>query len=259
MKKLLILAGTFAALTFTACKKDDDTQSGSGNSNGNGSTPSKLLKKLTKKIGDISTIYNLSYDASKRLTSIISTDNKESIVFTYDASGNVTKLEQNEEDFHNIYTYSYTNNVPVSGHFKSWEKHSNAADELIEDDNLSYTVANGNVTRIHLDMTLGGSQVDFDLTYTDGNVSQIKTPNNLYTATFTYGTKKPIFPKVFKYVMDQAGFAMQFFAKNEIKTTNFDFPGTNFDSSSSVTYTYDADGYVITSAEGTTHTQFEYQ
>jgi YD repeat-containing protein len=250
------MAAGVAALTFTACKKDDDS---TNNNPGNGGA-AKLLKKLTKTEDGKTTVYNFTYDASKRLTSYKSTDNTEQTLFTYDGAGNVTKVEQTEDDFKNIYTYTYNNGVPVSATFKSWQKHAGEPDELVEDDILTYTLENDQVTNIHLNMTQYAQEVDFKLSYTNGNLTKVETiGSEIYTATFVYGNKKAPFPKLSKYVLDQAGFSIQFFAKNELLSATYDFMGTELDKTITTQYTYDGAGYPLTSNDGETLLQFEYQ
>jgi hypothetical protein len=249
MRQLFLVA--LMALVFTSCKKDDSTT--------DPVTASKRLKKITKTENGTVTVYNLLYDGDKRLSSIKTTDNSEQILFTYDGSGNLVKIDETEEMFHNIYNYTYSNNLPVGASFKSWEKHPGGPDELIEDDVLTYTVASGNVTGIHLKMS-DGTETDFALSYTNGNLTKVNTVGtNFYTATFTWGTKKSPYPQATKYILDQAGFSLLFAAKNEMLTTVYDFPGTTLDMTITNQYTYDSDGYPITSNDGDSELKFEYE
>jgi YD repeat-containing protein len=254
MKKIFLPAAACVLLAFTSCKKDKETTPGNG-------TPAKLLTKLAKTENNKTTVFNLLYDGNKRLTSYKSADNQVGIIFTYDANGNVTKVEDTEDDFKNIYTYTYNNGVPVSGTFKCWQKTAGEPDELIENDQLTYTVTNNQVSKIHIAFALSADAADFTLTYgTNGNlVKAVSTGITGYTASFGYGTKKPVFPIVSKYILDQAGFSLQFAAKNELLTIGYDFPGTQFDYSVTNQYTYDANGYVLTSSDGDSQISFEYQ
>lgn len=255
MKKYFLIF-CVAAAAFVSCKKDDVVAPPPPAPE----TPAKVLVKMTKTENNTTTVYNFVYDAGKRLTSFKSTDNKVGVVFTYDAAGNVIKIEDNEDDFKNVYTYAYNNNVPVSATFKSWQKVAGKPDNLIEDDMLTYTVTNNQVTKIHVVFTQSQDATDFQLTYAgNGSLSKIADNNNNYTASFGYGTKKPVFPVVSKYILDQAGFSLQFAAKNELLSIAFDFPGTQFDETTSNQYTYDANGYVLTSTDGLTHIKYEYQ
>ena len=253
MKKFFLLAIAASALAFVSCKKDSTVKP-------EPVTPAKLLTKLTKTENNITTVFNFLYDGSKRLSSYKSTDNKVGINFTYDANGNLIKVEDNEDDFKNIYTYTYNNGIPVSGTFKSWQKTAGEPDDLIEDDLLGYTVVNNQVTKIHLQFIQSSDAADFDLSYgNNGNLSKVSGSNTSYTATFNYGNKKPVFPVVSKYILDQAGFSLQFTAKNELLSMAFDFPGTQFDKTVTTQYTYDTNGYVLTSSDGTAQISFEYQ
>jgi hypothetical protein len=82
---------------------------------------------------------------------------------------------------------------------------------------------------------------------------------DFYTATFTFGNKKPVFPVVSNYILDHAGFSLQFAAKNEVLSANYDFPGTEMDETITTQYTYDSKGYVLTSTDGTAQLKFEYE
>ena len=95
----MLFIAAAAALTFTACKKDDSVDNPGGET-------SKLLKKITKTEDDVTVVYNLVYDGNKRLTSITSSDNLEKTLISYDAAGNIVKVEETEADFKNIYTYT---------------------------------------------------------------------------------------------------------------------------------------------------------
>lgn len=250
-----------AAVSLASCKKDkiDNNNPDTGGNDPDPIPTAKVLKKLTQTTNGNSTVYNFGYDAKKQLTSVKSTDNTDITNFTYDGDGNVTKVENTDETFHNIYEYVYENGIPVRGTFKSYLR-ENGAETLNEDDVIHYTVEEGRVTKINMDMNMQQQEMNFVLTYDNsGNVTKIQTEGSeIYTAEFTYGTKKPIFPKVFKFVLDQAGFAIQFFAKNELLSMHFDFPGEQNDAVDNMTYTYDPNGYVLTSTDGTTQMTFEY-
>jgi hypothetical protein len=75
---------------------------------------------------------------------------------------------------------------------------------------------------------------------------------------YTFGTKKPAFPTLTKWVLD-IGFTLEFASKNELITTFLDFPGTQFDTEYTSTYTYDAAGFPLTSSMSGTNLKFEYQ
>ena len=61
-----------------------------------------------------------------------------------------------------------------------------------------------------------------------------------------------------KFVLDLS-FSLAFAAKNELITTVIDFPGTQFDQTVTNQYTYDTNGYPLTSNNGQTLLTFEYQ
>ncbi|AXY76648.1 hypothetical protein D3H65_22785 [Paraflavitalea soli] len=262
MKKAILLAGILSALVFTSCKKDKDDNGGDNNGGGGDNPTTKLIKKMTKVENGITTVYNFTYDNAKKLTGFASADNKESTTFSYDAAGNLIKVESIEQEFKNVYNYTYANGVPVSGTFKSWQKSAGEPDELVEDDELTYTVANNQVTKLKLHMKQADEDLDMDFSYTNGNLSKVETVQGSafsYKATFTFGTKKAPFPQVSKYVLDQAGFSLFFSSKNELITTVLDFPGTQLDETTTLTYTYDANGYPLTSNDGAVKLTYEYQ
>lgn len=255
-KRILFASAIVAILAFSSCKKDDPAP--------NDPTPGpgieKKLKKITKTENGTVTVYNLTYNAAGKLVSYRNTDNTDFVLFTYDAAGNLSRLEQQDHDFRNVYEYHYTNNIPGSAVFKSWDISGGLPGVLIEDDLLDYTVANNRVEKIKLTMQ-GGAVTNFNFTYTNGNLTRVTNDGAIpFISEFTYGTKKPMYPKVTNWVLDQAGFSLQFAASNEILKTVFDFPGTNNDETINITYTYDAAGYVLTSNDGVGTTQvFEYQ
>ena len=251
-QQFLLAAGVAAVLAFSSCKKDEPVPNNPGTT--------KQLKKVTKTEGSTVTVYNLSYDVANRLTGYKSADNSETILFTYDASGNLTGVEQKDHEFKNVYAYTYVNNIPVSGAFKSWQLTAGEPDDLIEDDLLTYTVTNNQVSKIKLKMLQADEEINLLMTYNDGNLTKVTSEGTgIYTANFTFGNKKAVYPKVTNYVLDQAGFSLQFAAKNELLSAAYDFPGTEADLTITTTYTYDSNGYVLTSNEGTEQLTFEYQ
>lgn len=255
MKHSLLLAtGVAAALAFSSCKKDDKPVP-----NNPGTT--KQLKKVTKTEGGATTVYNLTYDAARRLTAYKTPDNSEYILFTYDANGNLSSLEQREDnEFKNLYTYTYVNNVPASATFKSWQLTAGEPDALIEEDLLTYTVTNNQVSRIKLEMIQGSAEVNLLLTYANGNLTQVRSEEpSAYTANFTYGNKRSALPKVTNWILDQAGLSLFFGSNNDIRSIVYDFPGTAADKTINTTYTYDSDGYVLTSNDGSAQLVYEYQ
>jgi hypothetical protein len=258
MKKYFLFA-LIAALTVVSCKKpSDDT-----------STPtpgtSKVLKRFIETKAGQSTTYNVSYDGSKRLTAVSSSDNQEVMTFTYGANDNIAKIENKEGNDRDVFEISYSNGVPSSATYKSYEK-DGANETLISQYSLQYTVENNLVTKIKMivppDPAAGedGYELDYDLSYTNGNLTRVETQGAFaYAAIFSYGTKKPVFPAIFKYVLDPAGFSLEFFAKNDLLSMTYDYPGTELDVTINNTYTYDSKGYVLTSDDGETQTRFEYE
>ncbi|MFT3683286.1 MAG: YD repeat-containing protein [Ferruginibacter sp.] len=255
--RILMATGVAAMLVFSSCKKD---KPGNPTPN-NPDNVTKKLKKVTKTEEEIVTVYNLSYDAANRLQSYKSADNSEYIQFSYDAAGNLKAVEEREDnEFKKIYNYTYQNNIPVSATFKNWELTAGEPDALVEDDKLTYTVTNNQVTKIKLEMLQAEATVDLNLTYSNGNLSKVVTEGaNIYTANFTFGNKKPVYPKVTNWVLDQAGFSLMFASKNELLSASFDFPGTEADENTVTVYTYDGNGYVLTSNDGVTKMVFEYE
>jgi YD repeat-containing protein len=251
-----MMAGVMAALVFSSCKKDKD----SGNDNGGGGT-TKLLKKVTKTENGITTVINLNYDGNKRLTSFNSTDNLETTSFSYDGAGNVTKVEIRDHNYYSTYTYTYNNGIPVSATLKTTLKVAGEPDDPQQDEVLTYTVANNQVTKIHQKSNLDDTEIDVNLSYhSNGNLAKAEADGDLgaYSINFTYGTKKPAFPVLSKWVLD-LGLSIEFTAKNELITMFMDFPGTVADMTYTNQYTYDASGFPLTSNDGETQLKFEYQ
>ncbi len=262
MKQYFLIA-LVALTTIIACKKEKDNADTSNPSNPGSS---KVLKKIIETENGVTTTHNLVYDANKRLTSIRTSDNSEVVSFTYDGNGNVTKIENKEGDERSVFEYSYNNNVPVSGTFKSFEKDEAQNEVLVSQYNLAYTIQNSLVTKIKMIVPEDpgtedeGYELEYTLTYNNGNLTKIETAGIMsLTASFTYGNKKPMLPATFKYVLDPAGFSLQFFAKNELLSSTYDYSGTSRDISVTTAYTYDAQGYVLTANDGETQTRFEYE
>lgn len=263
MKRHFLVA-LIALSSLVACKKEK----GNDNTGGGGSNPgsSKVLKRIIETKGGQTTTYNFSYDASKRLSSVISTDNSEAMSFTYANDGNVTKIENKEGNVRNVMDITYSNGIPVSATYKSFEKDQTQNETLTEQYSLQYTVENAQVTKIKMIVPADpandeeGYELDYNLSYQNGNLTKIETVGDFaFSASFTYGNKKPAFPSFFKYALDPAGFSLEFFSKNDLLTMHYDYPGTELDNTITNVYTYDADGYVLTSNDGETQTKFEYQ
>lgn len=258
MKKQLLFVFCAALIAITGCKKDKDENGGT-----NGPEASKLVKRIIETEDGETTTYNISYDGNKRITSYKSTDNKEITNFTYDGNGNVTKIENIEEDSKTVFEFTYNNGRPVNGEFKSYEWINNQQGELVMGYRLDYTVVNNLVTEIKVIMEgeedEDDMEIDYALTYENGNLSKVQSTGlGATTISFTYGNKKPVFPATFKYILDPSGLSAQFFAKNDIITTAYDFPGTTMDATVTNTYTYDSNGYVLTSNDGDKQVRFEY-
>lgn len=254
MKQKLFFASAMSALfMFAACKKSDPSPVNP--------TPvtEKKLKKVTKTEAGATTVYNITYDAAGRLLSYKSTDNKEFVQLTYDAAGNLVKLEQQDADVRNVYTYAYVNNIPVNGTQKSWDISGGLPGTLNEDNVLDYTVSNNQVSKIKMTM-LGAVEINYILTYTNGNLTRVAGDGMFPVITeITYGTKKPVYPRAINWVLDPAGYSLQFTARNEVTRVFLDFPGTANDETVNIAYTYDAAGYALTSNDGSSQQTFEYQ
>lgn len=261
MRKHLFLFALIA-VSVVSCKKDKIENNNDNGNGGSGPDPGpavKMLKKQTQVTNGVTTVYNFIYNDSKQLTAIKTDDNTDVTNFTYDGGGNVTKVESTDTETHNIYQFEYENGIPVRGTYKSYNL-TNGTDELTEDDVIHYMVENNKVTRINMDMNVQRQEVNFVLTYdNNANVTKIETDgSDIYKAVFTYGNKKPIFPKAFKFVVDPMGYSLLFYARNDMLSQRYDFPGTDNDIAATVQYTYDAKGYVLTSDDGTTTTTFSY-
>lgn len=258
MRKQFLIVLIAALSTLVACKKEKEETKPSGSS--------KVLKRMIETENGTTTTHVFSYDNNKRLTSIRSTDNAELIALTYDGNGNIIKIEIKEGDVKSVFDFTYTNGLPVSGSFKSFEQAGTPQEELSESYNLTYTVENGLVAKMKVVVPADpvtqqqGYEINYDLTYNNGNVTKIEAAGmSSYKASFTYGDKKPVFPTVAKYILDPGGFTMLFFARNEILSTTYDFPGTEMDATVRNEYTYDAQGYVLTANDGEKQTKFEYE
>ncbi|HUP12398.1 MAG TPA: hypothetical protein VM187_09310, partial [Niastella sp.] len=204
------------------------------------------------------TVFNLTYDGTQ-LKSFTSADGLEYTSLTLDGSGNVTKMDIRDHNDYITYTYAYTNGVPVTGTVKTVHKIGGEPDDVTQDDVLTYTVVNNQVTKIKKQMKVIDSEETVTLSYNSaGNLEKvILDGEEAFNVLFTWGTKKPGFPTMSKWVLD-VGYSLQFFAKNEMLKAFYDFPGTQFDYELETNYTYDNDGYPLTSDDGETKLKFEY-
>lgn len=253
MKKIFLLAGALSMLVFSSCKKDKDSNDGDNNG---GKT--KLLKKVTKTENGNTTVFNLMYDGNK-FKSFTTADGLESTALTLDGSGNVTKMDIRDHNDYITYVYTYSNGVPVSGTVKTVHKVAGETDDVTQDDVLTYTVVNNQVTKIKKQMKVADMEETVNLIYNSaGNLDKATLEGEApFSVAFTWGTKKPGFPTISKWVLD-IGYTLQFFAKNEMLKAFYDFEGTMFDYELKTNYTYDGDGYPLTSDDGETKMKFEY-
>lgn len=248
MKKIIYLASLLGLFLLASCKK-----SGTDDDDGGNQQTNKRLTKITQ-TGTGTVLWNLTYDNSGRLLTVNSGDNVFRTTFHYDAAGNPVKVDHYDDQNHSIFEYSYNNNVPVSGSFKSW---SLSSGDLTDHYAMQYTVANGQVSSIGwADILYGGSTVSV-MTYENGNLVKVQHQGSVNT--FTYGNKKPVYPKVFKYVMDPAIFSWQYHASNEIISIHYDLPDPAADFNWTNQYTYDSDGYVATSTNGMESATYHYE
>jgi hypothetical protein len=253
MKKIFLLAGALSMLVFSSCKKDKNSNDGDNNG---GKT--KLLKKVTKAENGATTVFNLIYDGNQ-FKSFTTADGLESTALTLDGSGNITKIDIRDHNDYTTYTYAYTNGIPVSGTVKTIHKIGGEPDDVIQDDVLTYTVVNNQVTKIKKQNKVIDIEETVNLIYNSaGNLDKATLEGEeTFSVIFTWGTKKPGFPIISKWVLD-VGYTLQFFAKNEMLKAFYDFEGTLFDYELKINYTYDGDGYPLTSDDGETKMKFEY-
>jgi YD repeat-containing protein len=250
MKKTFVLLFV-AAAAIVGCKKEKDN-------GGTGGGDSKILKRFTRKDDSGTKIFDVAFDGNKRLTSVKSQDNSETTNFTYDPNGNVTKAEYKNDDSRDVYEFTYSQGVPSSATHKSYTINEPGQEVLEYSSVLTYTVSNGQVTKINEKIGPDGEEINANITYSNGNVSSITTTGLInLSISYTYGNKKPIFPVAFKYILD-LGSSLQFFAKNEVLTERFDGPGTELDRMITNQITYDSNGYVLTVDDGETKYTMEY-
>ncbi len=253
MKKVFLLATAMAAvLVFSACKKDKDTVT-------TNPPTEKKLKKITKKENAVTTVYNLTYSSSGKLISVVSTDKKDSTNFAYDASGNLSAIYKQDQEIKSMYAFQYSNNKPVTGSYKSWDISMGIPGRLVQNDHFTYTVTNNQVSAIHIVM-MDASEADIVFTYTNGNLTRISHNGFIsYIVELSYGTKRAIYPKLSNFVLDPMGNTVLYSANHEVLKVLFDFPGSNFDFEINTTYTYDSNGYVLSSNDGDIEEFYEYQ
>ena len=183
--KLLLSLFIIVFISFTACKKDSGSGSGpSSNSN--------LVRIQQGTDPDITndTVYLLSYDGSKRITTIVDSLFNDTLTATYDASGNLVAVN---ETYGTNSTYTYDgNNQLLQFDYELAGSH----------EQFVFEYTNGVVSKETYNSNLGSGPVSeqsyFTFVMTDGNITTVKAYNKndvlVSTTTCTYGSQ----PNAFK-------------------------------------------------------------
>jgi YD repeat-containing protein len=258
MKKQIAVMIALFAVVAAGCKKDKDNPLEGGE---NGKT--KYISKITTTEDDVQTVYVANYDAQNRLVSYNAQNNSEKTTFTYGANGNLVKYEFESDENKDVFEVTYNGaNVPVTGKHTTY---SNLA--VVAEEALTYTVANDVITEMQA-KNPDNEIATYKMTYQNNNLSKVEVtvPDGKFTISATYGNKKsPFLGLNLKYLIAPVNL-FAYFAKNELTGV-----ATAFNNQTIVrdvtTYTYDNDGYPLTSsstnpdapAEPASISKFEYK
>lgn len=183
--KLALVVFVIVLIAFISCKKDN----GSG---GGPSSNSNLVRIQQGVDPDITndTVYLISYDGSKKITSIVDSLFNDTLTATYDASGNLAAVN---ETYGTNSTYTYDgNNQLTQIDYQLAGSH----------EQFVFEYTNGVVSKETYNSNLGSGPVSkqsyFTFVVTDGNITSIKAYNKndvlVSETTCTYGSQ----PNTFK-------------------------------------------------------------
>jgi hypothetical protein len=229
-KNLLIIA--LAAITFTSCKKDDNSDI----------SFKKLPSKITQIQDGDSTNTSFTYDNNQRVTLIKESEGQE-IKLSY-SNNNLVKIEKKADATHrDVLDITYTSGKPASAVYTSYT--NNAIEDKFK---ITYTLTGNNVTEILFKDSTNTTQIAKNvISYTGSNPTKFETfegNNSLSKFEITYGTKKGIFAHV-----NTGNFLVDFnlleiWSKTEITKAKMTIGDDIIESTS--TYTYNANSLPIT-------------
>jgi len=259
MKKQITMMIALFTVVAMGCKKDKDSRVDDGDGNGK----VKYISKVTETNGGEETVYLATYDGQNRIVSYNSQDNTEKTTFTYDANSNLIKYETGGGIDKEIFEVTYSAaNVPVSGKHKTYNNLT-----VINEEDLTYTVANGNVTEIQFKQQ-NNETTTYKMAYQNNNVTKIEvaTEDGIITLSGTYGTKKSPFAGLSLKHLIAPVHLFGFYSKNEVTSITSSIDGEAF-ARGNIAYTFGSDGYPLTSsstnpddpAEAPFNTKFEYK
>ncbi|MFC5284479.1 hypothetical protein [Pedobacter alpinus] len=227
-KQFIIIAGI--VLAFSACKKDSTPKS------------TQLLKKLTLIDNGDTTITNLTYDNSKKMTLFKANDGTES-KFTY--TGEKLTVLEIKLDANNKTKLEIT---------YDGAKAKTAVNTIYQNNEVKFTYkvayttdASNRVTEILIKNNENTSTIGKHVfSYVNNNVSKIQSyvgETLTTTRDFTYGTKKsPFLNSNLKHVVDVS--LAQFYSANEIVKQKYNIGNVEREIINS--YTFDSQNFPLT-------------
>lgn len=237
MKKSVFLFVTL--ITFLSACKDKDNPAPDNSK--------KFLKKVVSVEAGVTTVYNVTYDAQNRIISSNREDGLETREFSYNDKGFISKISLRQDKDNDVYEFTYNAaGEPQAGIHKMY-----AEGALYATENYQYTLANGKVTQIHsiTHTEEGDVETTYKLFYTGANFTKLTSEGDVgeVNVTLTYGNKRsPYSGFLMKYALVPS-IAFELFSPNEMLTMDFKYTGGGPDFSSTVTYTYGADGFPVKS------------
>lgn len=188
--KNLIFFAFVSVFALGSCQKDYSIDSGSGSGNNNGGNalarPKTYTEELTEPNGHESITFNLNYDGSNRLVSLVAAaDPSTKMVYTYNSSG-LAKLD--------IY-----NTGSLSLHEEFYLNRSNRPDSTFQyndtgDSTTEKYLYNGNkqlvLVKNYQYSKLTGGELDFATSYQyDAAGNLVKETDGITTTTYEYTTQ----------------------------------------------------------------------
>lgn len=233
MKKSVFLFVTL--ITFLSACKDKNNPAPDNSK--------KFLKKVVSVEAGVTTVYNVAYDAQNRIISSNREDGVETREFTYNDKGLLSKVVLKQDRDHDVYEFNYNaTGEPQAGTHKIYMEGALSASEK-----YLYTLANGKVIQIHsvTNTEDGEMETTYKLSYTGANFTKLTAEGDAgeVNVTLTFGNKKsPYSGFLLKYALVPS-LAFELFSPNEMLTMDYKYTGGGPDFSSTVTYTYGADGF----------------
>jgi len=228
--KSLLIAFSTLLIVLASCKKD--------NSNNNGSSSGGNLVRIQQGVDpDLNndTVYLISYDGSKKITSIVDSVNQDTLTaaydasghlstvtetygtnasFTYDATGLLTQIDYQLAGSHEQFVFEYNNGIVSKETYNS----NLGSGPVSSQGYFTYTVTGGNITDIKA-YTSGGSLVSETICTYGSQPNSFKSLS-LFNYGGILGTDDIIRPETYFNKNNLAGFSVNGLSASSVYTFN---------------------------------------